>query len=153
MSPRQLDPDAVRRRLHEIDRLLRWLAELGTPDAAELHAQWRTRLLVERILEQLVELAVGINLHVAAARDASLGDSYRDSFAAIAEVGAITEDLAADLAPSAGLRNVLVHDYLDIDYGLVAASIPEAVRQYAEYRRSVARWLLDQERGGDEGEI
>ena len=145
MSPRELDPDAVRRRLHELNERLRWLGELGTPTGAELRNSWRTRLAVERILEQLVELAVGINLHLSGALGVSAGDSYRDSFHAAAEAGVIPHGLAAELAPSAGLRNILVHDYLDVDLDLVADAIPEAADQYDRYRQSVARWLTERD--------
>lgn len=149
MSPRPLDPDVIRRRLHEMDRLLTWLGDLGTPDAQTLREDWRIRLLVERILEQLVELAVGINLHISRASGVSSGDSYRDSFAALATVGALDDELAAKLAPSAGLRNALVHDYLDVDYGIVAAAIPVAAAQYDRYRQQVSRWLDRQIPAGD----
>lgn len=141
MNPRSLDPEAVRRRLVEIDRLLRWLGELGTPDGDTLRRDWRTRLLVERILEQLVEMAVGVNLHVTAALGLAGGDGYRDSFDAAAEAGVIGVDLAAALAPSASMRNVLVHNYLDVDLSIISAAIPLAHENYAGYRRAVALWL------------
>jgi uncharacterized protein YutE (UPF0331/DUF86 family) len=63
------------------------------------------------------------------------------SFAAAAEVGAISTDLAAKIAPSAGLRNILVHDYLDADLAIVADSVGQAVSDYTAYVQEVARWL------------
>lgn len=145
MTPRQLDVEVVRRRLAEIDRLLRWLGELGTPDRSRLEAEWQTRLLVERILTQLVEMAAGINLHVAGALGVTAGDGYRDSFTAMADAGVITRELARALSPSAGMRNVLVHDYLDVDHALVAAAVPLAAEGFGRYRHEVAAWLGQQE--------
>ena len=54
-------------------------------------------------------------------------------------------DLAAGinthlLAPSAGLRNVLVHAYLDLDVDRLAVAVPLATEQNSEYVRQVARW-------------
>ena len=51
--------------------------------------------------------------------------------------------LAATLAPSAGLRNVLVHAYLDLDVARLVAAVPLATEQYGEYVRQVARWVAD----------
>jgi uncharacterized protein YutE (UPF0331/DUF86 family) len=51
--------------------------------------------------------------------------------------------LAVRLAPSAGLRNVLVHAYVDLDVGLLVAAVPLASKQYGEYVRQVARWVAD----------
>ena len=57
-------------------------------------------------------------------------------------------DLAAGinthlLAPSAGLRNVLVHAYLDLDVDRLAVAVPLATEQNSEYVRQVARWVAD----------
>lgn len=54
--------------------------------------------------------------------------TYRDAFRRAGEEGLIPADLAASLADAAGLRNVLVHLYEDIDYEIVAASIGRAIR-------------------------
>ena len=56
--------------------------------------------------------------------------------------------VAARLAPSAGLRNVLVPAclapaYLDLDLERLVAAVPLATEQYGEYVRQVARWLTD----------
>ncbi len=56
-------------------------------------------------------------------------------------MGLITQDLAASLALAAGLRNVLVHDYLDTDLEIVASAIPLARVQFEEYRQQVGQWL------------
>ena len=55
-------------------------------------------------------------------------------------------DLAAGinahvLAPSAGLRNILVHAYLDLDVDRLVVAVPLATDQYGEYVRQVARWV------------
>jgi uncharacterized protein YutE (UPF0331/DUF86 family) len=55
----------------------------------------------------------------------------------------IDRGLAEALRPSAGTRNVLVHNYLEIDYGKVATAIPLAIEQYGEYVRQAARWLQE----------
>ena len=48
-----------------------------------------------------------------------------------------------DSRPSAGLRNVLVHAYVDLDLARLVAAVPLASEQYAEYVRQVARWVAD----------
>ena len=47
--------------------------------------------------------------------------------AVLASLGAIDAALAADLAPAAGLRNRLVHEYDEIDDAIVHRSIPKAI--------------------------
>lgn len=67
MTPRELDRDVVTARLQLIQDLLANLASLGEIDAQRLNADWILRSAVERVLTQLVDAAVSINGHLAAA--------------------------------------------------------------------------------------
>jgi uncharacterized protein YutE (UPF0331/DUF86 family) len=125
----------MRRLLDELDRL-------GAVDAGRFAREYSTQLIVERIVSQLVDLAAGINAHVLAAETGAVPPDVRRSSAAAA-AGLIDEELAAVLAPSAGLRNVLVHAYVDLDVQRLVAAVPLAAEQYGEYVRQVARWVAD----------
>lgn len=112
--------------------------------AAELAADYERQLVVERILTAVVDLAAAINTHVAVARLGAAPHDMKLSFRAAAEVGMIDRELAAELAASVGLRNVLIHAYLELDLEVLGASIPLARQQYAAYVAQVARWVRDQ---------
>jgi uncharacterized protein YutE (UPF0331/DUF86 family) len=60
----------------------------------------------------------------------------------VAEIGAISTELAGELAPSAGLRNILTHEYVAIDVALVAQAVPAMRDAYGRYVAEVARFLL-----------
>lgn len=151
MTRRQLDAALIQERLREIQLLLADLVEVGKVDAERLRRERPTRHIVERVLSQIVELAGSINTHIVASQLGRSPRSYADSFDEIARAGVLGEDLAAALRPSAGMRNVLVHDYLDVDHGKVSAAIPLALDQYGQYVKQVARWLLDNGAGsGDQ---
>lgn len=144
MTPRRLDPDTVLRRLSEIDRLLDDLESIGTVGAEQLEEDRLLRHGVERVLAAVVDLAVAVNSHVTAAAGASLPEDYQSSFASAAAAGALPGELAAALAPSAGLRNAIVHAYLDIDLQRVAAAVPAAIHDFRAYVKAVASWLRGQ---------
>lgn len=135
-----IDAEVVVLRLGLMRELLADLDSVGEVDALRLRDDRLTRHAVERILTQLVDLAVSINSHVAVSAGKT-PSSYRESFHAAAAAGLINVDLAQRLAPSAGLRNVLTHDYVNIDLGLVAGAVTAARRDYGEYVTAVARTL------------
>ena len=54
---------------------------------------------------------------------------------------ALPADLAARLAPSAGLRNVLVHQYAEIDLDQVVAAVSAARTDFRAYVRTIADGL------------
>lgn len=96
---------------------------------------------VERVLTQLVDLAASVNSHVVTASTGRAPTSYRSSFADAERLGLLTPELAETLQPSVGMRNVLVHEYAEVNITLVAQAIPFALESYGEYVRQVARWL------------
>ena len=64
-----------------------------------------------------------------------------------AKAGLIDAQLAARLSPSAAMRNVLVHVYLEVDYDRVTDAVPLTVEWYGEYVRQVAAWMREHEPG------
>jgi uncharacterized protein YutE (UPF0331/DUF86 family) len=95
--------------------VLRDLESVGEVSTECLLSDAIVRAAVERFLGQLVDLAVGVNAHMAATLLDDVPTDYRATFQAASTVGAIPADLAEKLAPSVGLRNALVHEYVGID--------------------------------------
>jgi uncharacterized protein YutE (UPF0331/DUF86 family) len=136
------DADIVQERLAHMHELLHFLDHTGEITARRLAEESATRLAVERALTQLVDLAVSINSHMSAAIRDSVPTSYRSSFDAAAKAAVITDDLARELSPSAGLRNLLFHRYVRIDLDQMAESTALARNGYRRYITQVAQYLL-----------
>lgn len=142
MTPPALDADAVRAKLRLMRELLDDLDAAGPVDVDRLVADRMSRHGIERILTQLVDLAVSVNGHVAVARLGMGAETYRESFDLAARAGALDAELASRLAQSVGLRNVLIHEYAVVDLSLVVLGVDLARRDYREYVRSVAASLI-----------
>lgn len=142
MTPRSLDPDSVTQKLESMRDALELLHRTGMPSADDLGGDGLLRAAVERLLMRLVDRAVAINLHVSGALGGTTERDYRASFGAAAEVGVLPAELAEELADSAGMRNVLVHEYVRVDLEQVAAAIPRSVDGYERYVEIVAAFLL-----------
>lgn len=148
MTPRKLDWRSVERKLTRMRQLVDDLAGLGPFDAQRFTDDRIAGMAAERVLTLLVELAFGVNSHVVVAEQGRAPDSYRESFLLLADAGAISRELARALAPAAGLRNVLVHAYLDVDHARVAEATAAAPELFGEYVRQVSRWFVDRPDGG-----
>jgi uncharacterized protein YutE (UPF0331/DUF86 family) len=101
---------------------------------------------VERIVERMVQRAIDVNEHLIStlstgeeARTTRL--TYRETFLRLADLGLYDADFAQDIARSAGLRNILVHEYNDIDHRILFQAIPDAVEQYHAYVNAVRAFL------------
>lgn len=134
-------PEIVRRKLSHLDG---YLAELEAHRGVDLEAYLAPggpRRAVERLIQLVVEAAADINVHVVSELEGRPPIDYRESFYAAARVGLLPPALAERLAPSAGLRNALVHEYARIDDARVHASIPLVLDGFREYVRAVVAWL------------
>jgi uncharacterized protein YutE (UPF0331/DUF86 family) len=138
MTPPVLDGAMLQAKLRAMRELLDDLDALPSIDLAALQADRMLRHGVERILTQLVELAVAVNGHLAVAQLGRGAATYRESFALAARAGALPADLAERLAPSVGLRNVLVHEYAAVDLRLVVAAVDQARTDYRAYVAAIA---------------
>lgn len=55
--------------------------------------------------------------------------------------GVLTPELAERLAPAAGLRNRLVHEYDELDDQVVLGAVAEARWEFAAYAARIGRFL------------
>jgi uncharacterized protein YutE (UPF0331/DUF86 family) len=136
-----LDPGVVRRKLGIIVGnldALHPIADLST-DAYRLDLFRRKG--TERLLQELIEAALDINAHVLVQEHARPPDDYHEGFALLAQAGVIPRDLAASLAPSAGLRTRLVHEYDDIVDAIVLDAVRKAIQLYPRYVEAIEAYL------------
>lgn len=98
---------------------------------------------VERMLERIVNRALDINQHLIGecGTGAEVVRTYKDSFLRLGDLGVLSSELASQIAPSAGLRNVLVHEYDKVDPSLVYQSMGDALTQYSQYTGAIIQFV------------
>lgn len=81
--------------------------------------------LAERYLHLAVEAALDLANHWIADQQLGSPEVNRDSFTVLEKAGELPADLAERLRGWAGFRNILVHEYLDIDHSISFQAIRE----------------------------
>ena len=94
---------------------------------------------IERILELIIMTASDIIFHILSVQGEPAPISYRTAFLMAGEKGIINKELSESLALSAGLRNILVHEYEEIDYKILYKSIPIAIKDYSTFMDEISR--------------
>jgi uncharacterized protein YutE (UPF0331/DUF86 family) len=139
LSP--IEKDIVTRKLAVIVRNLEALTGLSRLTRQEYGADLYRRKAAERLLQELIEAAIDINTHLIVVLGGTVPDSYFESFLELGSLHVIGGELAQNLAPSAGLRNRLVHEYDDIDDSIVYESMDQGISLYTEYVRAIKAYI------------
>lgn len=137
-----LRPDFVQRKLHLIADDLGHLGEFRDLTHDQLVDDPIRLAAAERILERIILRAIDINEHLIVAHatgdeDRTTRLTYRETFERLADYDILDREFADAIAPSAGLRNILVHEYNDVDHRILHGAISTALEQYQRYVEAV----------------
>lgn len=138
-----IDIHFIRRKIKLIQEDLSELDNLAHYSFDEITKDHIKFLAVERLLEKVIMRAIDINQHMIA--ELGKGDervrSYEDTFYVLYQLGIYGEEFAKQIAPSAGLRNRLVHEYNNTRQDIIYRSVSEAVAQYVRYCDSILKFI------------
>lgn len=124
-----MTPEVLLRKLTTLRQLLTDLASFEGATLAEVQTE---NYKLERLLELLVMAASDILFRELAERGIT-PDSYRDAFKRASAQGLLPPDLANRLQDAAGMHNVIVHLYQEIDYTILRDSIGPALRDFSQF--------------------
>ena len=141
MSPRDFQSDTIRKRLVSLRRILGELEKYRDSDVDELRSDLSQMYAVFFMLQQVIDLATDINQHIAATTLNVADSNSRRGFEDLIRAGVLPSDLEQDFYKSAALRNVITHQYVEVDLGIVSNSIPRVLDVYTQYVKSISRWL------------
>lgn len=111
------DESLIEKKLTEIESRVLTLRELARPE--EIRDDLVQQGFVNYTLQTAIQAALDVASHIIS--DQRLGEprTNRAAFELLARRGWIPRELGAELARMAGFRNVLVHQYDEVDLGKV----------------------------------
>ena len=139
MSP--IEEAIIRRKLSVIVENLKALEPIGKMTLKEYIQELYKRKATERLLQELIEAPIDINTYIIVQTGNKVPDDYYESFIKLGELHIISSDLAEKLAPSAGLRNRLVHEYDTIEHSIVLESVKRTQELYPEYIKHIEDFI------------
>jgi len=92
-------------------------------------------------LQELIEAAIDINTHIIVQTGNMAPDDYFESFIDAGRLNIISMEFAEKLAPSAGLRNRLVHEYDSLEHEMVLTFARMAQGLYPLYVKAIEDYL------------
>lgn len=132
----------IKRKVNLIEEDLARLVEFSNYSFSEIAADYKKQLIVERLLEKIIMRAVDINEHIISElseKETEIPKSYWETFLSLTDLKVYPKEFAEEISKSAGTRNILVHEYDEVDYTKVYSSVKDCLRDYHQY----CQYILD----------
>lgn len=130
----------IERRLDELSERLARLRPLQSKRRTDFDEDPYLRDIVERNLEVAAQCCIDICHRIIALENALKPQDYYEAILRVGELGVLPSDFARHLAPIAGFRNILIHEYLIINWDEVYQSLQQ-LDDLEDFADHVRRWL------------
>ena len=130
----------IERRLDELsERLARFEPHRDKP-RSEFDQDPYLRDIVERNLEIAAQSCIDICHRIISLENARKPTDYYEAILIVGELGVLPVDFSQHLAPIAGFRNILVHEYISVDWDLVYEKLQQ-LDDLDRFRELVRLWM------------
>ncbi len=145
-----VDKTLILRKLAELEEYLGQIREFSSVSAEDYSGDWKTRRIVERTLQIMIELCIDIAGHIISDRRLRVPVSYADTFKSLAEAGLVSPQLSDTMGKMAKFRNIVVHQYETVDIEIVIMILQKHLDDFLVYRDAILQILADAKRDTNE---
>lgn len=107
------------------------------------------RDIVERNLEVAAQCCLDICHRIISLEKARKPNDYHDAIIRMSELSVLAPDFARSFAPIAGFRNILVHEYLGLDWDEVFDNL-KRLGDLLHFAESIRLWMQGEPKANDE---
>jgi len=98
---------------------------------------------VERYFQRAIETVLDISSMIISQEGLGKPDEYRETIEKLGEEEILPEEFAERFADIAGFRNILVHQYSEIDVRKVHQNLTQNLDDFDVFAKHIAEWLED----------
>jgi len=120
-----VDRERILARIQRVEELVTVLEGVRRGGEERVLGDRHVQLQTERALQVAIQACIDIGAQLVAERGLPAPDDYRGVFERLEGAGMLDRRLARQLGDAAGLRNILVHGYLDVDPARLWSSLTE----------------------------
>ncbi len=141
------DVESIGDRLGKLEEYIGYLKNLQRHSLEDLKKDPTLRGAVERYLQLSVECVVDIGEILISSLKLPKPETSRQVIDILGQEGIIPDNFAYRFAPVAGFRNILVHNYLEVDLEEVYNHLQNDLADFSYYAKCIGEWL--QKHSGD----
>lgn len=136
----RIDAQVLDARLRELSRRLRRVEAKKPASLRQLAADEDLQDILSRNLELAIQAGVDIAAHLCGAHG-QVPPTAGDAFSILAKLGLLEAALAKRLRRAVGFRNVLMHEYVEVDWKIVLRVATTDTKDLAAFGKAVVALL------------
>ncbi len=136
--------NGIERRLDELNERLQRLRPLQEKTRSDFEEDPYLRDIAERNLEVAAQCCIDICSRIIGLEDGPKPQDYYEAIRRQGSLGVLPPEFAERLAPLAGFRNVLAHQYLSVNWDEVYSHLHQ-LDDLDRFAQHVRRWLREQD--------
>lgn len=136
-----LNKNFIKNKIGFIQKELNELIKYKDFSFDEIAKSFEKHTIVERIIERIVNDAIDINQHIIKENQLELPNDFKGGFLKLKDLNIYSEKFADEISQSAGLRNIITHQYRDLDEKIFYNSIKDCLEQYNQYCDFILKYL------------
>ena len=135
------DRRLVYKKLEEIMKQLNYLKKLSKLSKKQLIIEETQRFLAERVMERLIGAAIDINMHLISDISGEVPSTYFISFLELARLKVLPVQFAHEIGKCTTVRNILVHEYQDINLAKFYEAMQSALKDFPRYVKYIEKFI------------
>lgn len=131
-------------RIEAIEECLRIIRKYLQPEATYQADLVEMKLILERCVERVIQAMLDIGAHIVSAKRLGRPERYDDIFQILATNEILPIEFISRIKGLAGLRNIIVHEYISIDHSLLERHATSLLEDSSEYIRLIREFIAQE---------
>lgn len=136
-----MDKNVIEARLKKLDEYQKSLLRFQDLSLTEYRDDDDIQTIVERKLQLAIQTCIDIANYIISLQNLHIPDNEENIFLVLSQEGIIGDDLAERMKGMVNFRNILVHEYSEIDNEIVRTQLTENLQDFDEFARSIVDFI------------
>jgi len=139
-----IDKKVIQKRLKILEQALEELENLRKDSLEDIQNSLEKQWAVEHGLQLAIQTLLDIGSHILVEEGERDINNYTDIIRQLGEMGIISREFAKSIEGMAGLRNILVHEYVDVDLGVIFKILQQRLEDFEKFISFIREYLSKQ---------
>ena len=141
--------EVIEKHLLDLADMVAELERHRSKSADELRTDRTALLAVEHALQRAIQNLLDISLHVLSGEGINDWDDYRGAILKLGEAGVVPAGFAEQICGMAGMRNILVHGYIDLEIERLVDVLENRLDDFRRFSRHAVEFMEEKQGTGD----